>query len=104
MEALATYIAGLLAYNLASALVLFAIVGFSRRKERSVTPLRGVFVFLIAWLGGTILVFLIHLLFALGGTPVEGGQLETPIAILVILPVTYAAHMWLSQAKVKVGG
>ena len=104
MEALLTYITGLLAYNLASAFLLFAIVVFSRRKERLVTPLRGLFVFLIAWLGGTVLIFLVHLLFAVGGTQVEGGQLEMPIAILVILPIAYAAHTWLSQAKIKIGG
>ena len=104
MEAMATYFGGLLAYNLFSAFLLSAIVVFSRRKERSVTPLRGLFVFLIAWLVGTALVFLVHLVFKLGGTRIEGGQLETPIAILVILPIAYGAHTWLSQAKVRNGG
>lgn len=104
MEALVTYFGGLLAYNLFSAFLLSAIVVFSRRRERSVTPLRSLFVFLIAWLVGTVSVFLVHLLFELSGTRIEGGQLETPIAILVILPIAYAAHTWLSQAKVKVGG
>jgi hypothetical protein len=103
METLSTYFLGVVAYCLAFALFLFAIVVFSRRKERSVTPIRGLCVFLVAWLGGSIAVFLIHLLFAAAGTPVEGGALETPIAILTILPIVYSAHSWLSQAKVRVG-
>jgi hypothetical protein len=104
MEALATYITNLLVYNLAIAFMLFAIVVFSCRKERSVTPLRGLFVFLIAWLGGTVLVFVFHLLFAVGGTEVRGGQLEMPIAIVTILAIAYAAHGWLSQPTIKADG
>lgn len=99
MHTLPVYFVGLLAHNLIFAFVLFAIVVFSRRKDRVVTPLRGLFVFLMAWLGGSVAVFLVHLLFTLSGTQVEGGQLETPIAILVILPIAYAAHNWLSRAK-----
>ena len=103
METLPIYFAGLLARNLAFALFLFAIVVFSRRKDRSVTPVRGLLVFLISWLGGSAACFLILLLFAATGTQVEGGQLEMPVAILVILPIAYASYTWLSEAKVKVG-
>ena len=86
-----------LAQTCVFAFVLCAIVVFSRRKERSVTLLKGVFVFLIAWLGGTIGVLLMHTLFAAGGIQVAGGQLETPIAVLVVLPMAFAAYNWLSQ-------
>jgi hypothetical protein len=95
-----SYFVVVLAYCLVFAFVLFAAVVFIRRDERSVTPIRGFAVFLIAWLGGSIAVYLMHLLFAAAGTQVAGGPLETPIAILTILPIVSLAHTWLSRAKI----
>lgn len=100
MEPLITYFLGLLAFNFVFALAMFAIIVYSRRKEREVTPLRGLTIFSIGWLAGSLLVFVFHLLFALGGTEVQGGSFETPMSIIVILSVMYAAFGWLSEARV----
>ena len=103
MDSLITYLLGLLAFNFVFALVMFAIIVYSRRKEREVTPLRGLAIFSIGWLAGSILVFVFHLLFALSGTEVQGGPFETPVSIVVILSVMYAAFAWLSEARVAGG-
>jgi len=100
MGPLTTYFLGLLAFNFVFALVMFAIIVYTRRKEREVTPLRGLAIFSIGWLAGSLLVFVFHLLFALGGTQVQGGPFETPASIVVILSVMYAVFEWLSEARV----
>ena len=100
MERLTTYFLGLLAFNFVFAVVMFAIIVYSRRKEREVTPLRGLAIFSVGWLAGSFLVYVFHPLFALGGTEVQGGSLETPVSIVVILSVMYAAFGWLSQPRV----
>ena len=95
-----TYFLGLLAFNFAVALVMFAIIVYSRRKARSVTPLKGLAVFSIGWVAGSFLVLVVHLLFALGGTEVGGGPFETLVSIIVVLSVMHAAFGWLSEATV----
>lgn len=55
MEPLITYFLGTLAYNLFMAIVIFAIIVYSRRKERAISPLMGIAVFSIGWLAGSLL-------------------------------------------------
>ena len=100
MESFAMYFLGTLAFNLFTAFFMFAIIVFSRRKEREITPLKGTAVFLIGWLGGSILVFVFELLFALTGANVDGEQLKSGIAIIMILSVMYAAFSWLSKSRI----
>jgi hypothetical protein len=99
MEPLITYFLGLFAFNFVFALAMFAIIVYSRRKEREVTPLKGLAIFSIGWLAGSLLVFVFHLLFALGGTEVQGGPFEAPVSMVVVLSVMYAAFEWLSEAR-----
>lgn len=99
MDPLINDVLGPLASSFGVALVMFAIIAYSRRKERQVTPLRGLAIFSIGWLVGSLLVFVFLLLFSLTGTEVRGGQLETPVSIVLILSVMYAAFGWLSEAR-----
>ena len=85
--------------NLGYAVVTFAIIAFSRRKKRQFTPLRGLAIFTIGWLGGCLLIFAFLLLFAVVGSELLAGQLESQISILVSLAVMYAAFERLSQAR-----
>ncbi len=101
MDALLTYFISVSAYCLAFALLLFAIVVFVRRKERLSTPSRGAAVFFIGWMGGSVAVFLVHLLFAVVGTQVANGPLEGPVAILTVLPIIYFAHARLSESRIR---
>ncbi len=50
MEPLITYLLRLLGFDFVISLVMFAIILYSRRKEREVTSLRGLAIFLIGWL------------------------------------------------------
>jgi hypothetical protein len=95
------YFASLFAFNLATALIVVACVVVVRRKQLSVTPIRGLLVFLIAWLGGSVFIFLIHLMFSMTGTLVGDRDIDGPLAMLVILPIVLMAHTRLSQATVK---
>ena len=99
MEPLIAYVVRFLGVNSGVALVMFAIIVYSRRKEREVTPFRGLAIFLIGWLAGSLLVFVLHILCALGGTKVEGGSLEGAVSFVVILSVMYAGFGWLSEAR-----
>jgi hypothetical protein len=99
MNALTTYFFGLLAYNVAFAALAFAAVHISMRKFRELVFGRGVAVVLIGWIAGSLLILAIHLLFALNGTDVQGSQLETPVSIIGLLSVTYAAYGWLSKKR-----
>ncbi len=102
MKALATYFLNTLAFNVAISVITFAAVWASRRKGRELTFLRGTAVLLIGWVISSILVLIVHLLFAIGGTEVQGGQLETPISILVVISVMYAVFGWLSKKRTVV--
>ena len=99
MSSLATHFLLLLAYNVAFSVLAFVIVYFLRRKERELTPLRGTAAALASWVLGSVLVIAVHLLFALGGTEVGGGQLEMPISLFVLIPVTYFVFGWLSKKR-----
>ena len=99
MEQLATYFAEFLGYNLATSFIAFAIIYFSRRNKRELTLLRGLAVLLSGWLIGSRLVFVVHFLFALGGTEVQGGPLEGPVSMLMIILAMYAIFSWLSTRK-----
>ena len=100
MQPFITYVLRLLAYNCGVAFLMFAIIVYARRKEREVTSLRGLAIFLIGWLVGSLLVFVVHLLFSLGGTEVRGGPLDSPVSFVIILSVMYATFGWLSEARV----
>ncbi len=109
MNALATYFLNTLAFNVAMSVITFAAVWASRRKGRELTFLRGTAVLLIGWIIGSILVFIVHLLFSIGGqrsttmSSIPGdGPLEGPISILVLILVMYAIHGWLSKKRAVV--
>ena len=102
MNVLATYFLNTLAFNVAISVITFAAVWASRRKRRELTFLRGTAVLLIGWVIGSILVLIVHLLFSIGGTEVQGGPLETPISILVVISVMYAVFGLLSKKRTVV--
>jgi len=88
----------LFGFNFGITLFGFAAVVFSRRKERSITALRAVYVFLIGWLGGSVVIFFIHLLFGMTG-PIGDNPIDAPLALLAMLPILYRSHTWLSQKR-----
>ena len=99
MNVLATYFFNTLAFNVAISVITFAVVWVSRWKGRELTFLRGMTVLLVGWVIGSILVFILHLLFSIGGTEVRDGPLEAPISILVVISVMYAVFGWLSKKR-----
>jgi hypothetical protein len=99
MTSLPTVFVETLAYSFVIAFMMFAIIVYSRRKERAITSLKGFLVFLLGWLGGAILAFVFELLFALSGANVDSEGLKSGISIIMILSATYAAFSWLSEKK-----
>ncbi len=93
------YFVSLFAHNLPIALIIFAALIFSRRKTLSITALRAAYVFLIGWLGGSILVFLMHLILGMAGTQVGDDPLDGLLAIIGILPIMYPSQTLFSQTK-----
>src|SRR6266487_2194327 len=99
MNVLANYF---LAFNVPIAVITFAAVWASRRKKRELTFLRGTAVLLLGWVIGSILIFIVHLLFSISGIEVRDGSLEGPISILVMISVMYAVHARLSKKRMVV--
>ena len=93
------YFVSLFAHNFPIALIIFGTLFFSRRKALSITALRALFVFLIGWLGGSVVVFFIHLIIGMVRTQVGDNQLDGLLAIIGILPIMYTLQTWLSQTK-----
>lgn len=93
------YFVSLFAHNLPIALIIFGALVFSRRKTLSITALRALYVFLIGWLGGSVLVFLMHLILGMTGNQVGNDPLDGLLALIGILPLMYTAQTRLSQVK-----
>ena len=100
MELIVTYCVHLLSFSFGISLFIFAIIIFARRKERAVTPLKGLAIFSIGWLASTFVVGVIHLSFAYFGTTLQGGELEAPVSIVIVMSVMYVVFNWLSEARV----
>ena len=99
MEQLTIVFLGVLAFNLATSVIIFTIIYFSRRKARTLLPLRAVAAFLGGWLGASLIVFVLHVLFALVGVTLKDSQLESPVSIIVTIATMYPLFTWLSTKR-----
>ncbi|SRR6266446_7090551 len=95
MDGLLTYLTGVLAYNVAAALAAFGIVFWSRRRELVLTPARGLTVLVIGWLGGSLIVIALQMLFTYGGFNYREGSLEIVVSLCVLSAVMYPLFSWL---------
>ncbi len=95
MDGLLTYFIGVLAFNVAAALAAFGIVFWSRRRELVLTPLRGLAVLGVGWLGGSLIVVVFHVLFTHAGFNYREGSLEFIVSLCVLSAVMYPLFSWL---------
>lgn len=94
-----TYFLNTLAFNIAISVITFVAVWASKRKGSELTLLRGIAVLLFGWVIGSILVFILHFVFSIGGAEIRDGPLEGPISILVVLSVMYTLFGFLSKKR-----
>jgi hypothetical protein len=81
---------GVAAFNVAAALVSFAIAFTTRRKRYPITGLRAGSVLLGGWIMGSIIVFAVHILSALAGLIIEDRHsLEIIVSLGVLLPTMF---------------
>jgi hypothetical protein len=95
MDGLLTYLIGVLAFNVAAALAAFGIVFWSRRRELELTPARGLAVLVVGWLGGSLIVIALQVLFTYGGFNYREGSLELIVSLCVLSAVMYPLFSWL---------
>ena len=102
MEQLTTFFLGILAFNLATSLIIFAVIYFSRRKQRELSPLRAFTVFIGGWLAASLIMFVLYIVFAFAGVALENTQLESPLSIIVVIASMYVLFTWLSTKRVAI--
>jgi hypothetical protein len=81
---------GVVAFNIAASLVSFAVAFTTRRKTYPISWLRAGVVLISGWTLGSIIVFAVHVLSALGGLIIEDkAPLETIVSLCVLLPTMF---------------
>jgi len=94
MDNLPVYFFGLLAYNIAPALIAFVIMRRVRRRHTLLTLVRGLAVLLVGWFVGSVIVLILHVLFSLSGFNYRAGSLEIIISLIVLCAVMYPLFGW----------
>lgn len=99
MEGALIYFLGVVAYNIAASLISFAVAFSTRRKRYSITWLRGGLVLIGGWLLGSVIVFVVHSVAALGGFVItDKNPLETIVALSVLFPTMFLL-LYVSRPK-----
>lgn len=90
MEHLFVAFLGVAAFNVAASLISFAVAFTTRRKRYPITWLRAGAVLVGGWALGSVIVFAVHVLSALGGLIIEDkAPLETIVSLGVLLPTMF---------------
>lgn len=81
---------GVAAFNVAAGLGSFAVAFTTRRKRYPITWLRAGAVLVGGWILGSIIVFAVHILSALGGLIIEDkSPLDIIVSLGVLLPTMF---------------